>query len=201
MEYFLLNIQTQTERRSVNTKLGCSPTHMHLRGLRVVLQVLVGDVTDEGHGEQEAGVDGWGEEGGGDGDPHTPGVVAAQDGEGHAHPAGDGHAGPDHQAAPAGPPQDLRGGPRPPQALVRLPDGGGHGQEVAGPVELHHEDTTEQEAAHHADDERVQLSLEPNPHELVVLDCSTKDNGQYGTHQGGYQHGGHQRDGGVLDKP
>ena len=178
----------------------------------MLLRVRVGERTDQRHGEQEAGVDRGGEEGGRDGDPHTSSLVASEDCEGDPDPAGDGNEDSDHQAAPASPAQHLSG----------RPVGGGDSQEVPGPsgqvrsgqvrsgqvrselwrdlspVELQYEQTTKEEADQHTDGEGVQLSLQTDPDELLVLDGQTEDDGQDGPHQRRDQHTGYQLDRGVL---
>ena len=144
-------------------------------GIDLVLKERILEaVAHQRHGPVDAGVDGRGEEGGRDGDPHTSSLVASEDSEGDPDPAGDGNEDSDHQTAPASPAQHLSG----------RPVGGGDSKQVARPVELQDEDATKQEATQDTDTQGVQLSLQPSPHQLLVLDGSTKDYGQYGTHQG-----------------
>ena len=177
--------------RAVEYRDWLSRSHRGVRGgvgLTLKEGVLEGEA-HEGHGPVEAGVDGRGEERGGDGDPHHGARVAAQDGDGDPHPTRHRHRQSHHQAAPARPARHLHRGP----VLA-----GGDGQQAPRPVELHHEQTPEQEAAGNADEEAVELPLDSNPEELPVPDGHTEHYGQDGSHQRGHQHGGHQDDAGVL---
>ena len=77
---------------------------------------------------------------------------------------------------------------------------GGDRQHRARPIKLGDKHAAEDEPAHDADEEAVQLPLQPDPHELLVSDGSPKHNCKDWAHEGGDEHACDKHYAGVLNE-